>query len=97
MLYVSFMLTFLQTFNVALEELWQNAVGSELMKNTAQELLGHTSDITRYQHTTQTDTNTHVTYTEQKLHTCQCVLITLPFSLAGEVRASSQPIKDKMS
>lgn len=53
----------LHTFNVALEELWQNAVGSELMKNTAQELLGHASDITRYQHTIRTDANTRVTYT----------------------------------
>lgn len=46
---------FLQTFNVALEQLRQDAVGRELMENAAEELLGYASHVPRYQHAAHTD------------------------------------------
>lgn len=38
------------TFNIALEELGENAIRSQLMENTAEELLGHTCSISRDHH-----------------------------------------------
>lgn len=38
------------TFNVTLEELWQDAVGSQLVKHAAEELLGYTCYIPWDQH-----------------------------------------------
>lgn len=41
-----------QTFNVALEELGQDAIGSQLVKHAAEELLGYPCNIPWNQHTT---------------------------------------------
>lgn len=40
-----------QTFDVALKKLGQDAIGGQLVKHTAQELLGYTCHIAWYQHT----------------------------------------------
>lgn len=54
-----------QTFDVALEELGQDAVGGQLVKHTAQELLGHTCHIPRDQHAAthhRTETGGHTSH-----------------------------------
>lgn len=40
-----------QTFDVTLEELGQDAIGSQLVKHAAEELLGHPCNVPRDQHT----------------------------------------------
>lgn len=52
------------TFDVALEELGQDAIGGQLMEHTAEELLSHTCCVARNQHATPTETSTHI----ERLH-----------------------------